>query len=98
MSELRVKSGDLVTCTDIIGIEGSTGHSTGSHCHYEVRTAFYKGAAVRDVCAISGIPNVQGGVYDDGYRPGKPTVPEKKTVKVTVEYGDHVFSGLLTEE
>lgn len=64
LSQLRVKSGDLVVCTEIIGIEGSTGHSTGSHCHYEIRGAFYKGAKVYDVCAISGIPNVQGGIYD----------------------------------
>ena len=97
MSELRVKSGDLVACTDVIGIEGSTGHSTGSHCHYEIRTAFYKGAAVRDVGAISGIPNVQGDIYDDGYRPGTTPAPQKKTMKITVEYDDHVFRGLLEE-
>lgn len=97
MSEIKVKNGELVACTDVIGIEGSTGHSTGSHCHYEIRKAFYKGAAVRDVCAISGIPNVQGGIYDDGYRPGTTPAPQKKTMKITVEYDDHVFSGLLEE-
>lgn len=70
LSELKCKTGDLVACTDVIGIEGSTGHSTGSHCHYEIRGGFYKGAKVYDVCAMSGIPNVQGGTYDDGYRPG----------------------------
>jgi len=99
MSELKVKTGDLVACTDVIGIEGSTGHSTGSHCHYEIRKAFYKGAEVVNVCNMSGIPNVQGGVYDDGYRPGTAAQqPEKKQMKITVEYDDHVFSGLLTED
>lgn len=75
LSQIKVKTGQTVTCTDVIGIEGSTGHSTGPHCHYEIRGAFYKGAKVYDVCAMSGIPNVQGGTYDDGYRPG--SVPAK---------------------
>jgi murein DD-endopeptidase MepM/ murein hydrolase activator NlpD len=70
LSQIKVKTGQTVTCTDVIGIEGSTGHSTGPHCHYEIRGAFYKGAKVYDVCSKSGIPNVEGGTYDDGYRPG----------------------------
>ena len=107
LSELRVKSGDLVACTDVIGVEGYTGHvipsgPDGSHCHYEIRKAFYKGAEVVDVCSRSGIPNVLGGVYDDGYRPGtakpEPTAPAKNEMKITVEYDNHIFSGLLTEE
>lgn len=69
LSELRVRTGQTATCTDVIGIEGSTGRSTGSHCHYEIRGGFYKGAKVYDVCAMSGIPNVKDGTYDDGYRP-----------------------------
>jgi murein DD-endopeptidase MepM/ murein hydrolase activator NlpD len=69
LSQIKVKTGQTVTCTDVIGIEGSTGHSTGSHCHYEIRGGFFKGAKVYDVCSKSGIPNVQGGTYDDGYRP-----------------------------
>ena len=97
MSELRVKTGDLVSVTDIIGIEGSTGKSTGSHCHYEIRGAFFKGAKVYDVCSMSGIPNVEGGIYDDGYRPATPA-HEKKTMEITVEYDDHIFTGLLEEQ
>lgn len=76
LSQLKVSTGQAVACTDVIGIEGYTGHSTGSHCHYEIRGAFYKGAKVYDVCSKSGIPNVEGGTYDDGYRPG--TAPAKK--------------------
>lgn len=68
LSEIRVSVGQQVRCTDVIGIEGSTGCSTGSHCHYCVRTSMSPGTAL-DVCVISGIPNDEWGIYDDGYRP-----------------------------
>ena len=97
LSEIRVSVGQQVRCTDVIGIEGSTGHSTGSHCHYEIRGAFYKGAKVYDVCEKSGIPNVQDGIYDDGYRPGAASTA-KTTKQVTITIDDHTYSGLLTEQ
>lgn len=65
LSEVKVKVGDTVKIGDVIGIEGSTGKSTGSHCHYCVR-GNASHSQVRDVCAISGIPNKLG-TYDDGY-------------------------------
>ncbi|WP_128253645.1 M23 family metallopeptidase [Falsirhodobacter deserti] len=37
MSKIRVKTGDKVSRGDRIGDMGSTGRSTGSHLHYEVR-------------------------------------------------------------
>lgn len=81
LSELRVRTGQAVACTDVIGIEGSTGHSTGPHCHYEIRGAFYKGAKVYDVCSKSGIPNVEGGTYDDGYRPRRAPAKKEPDIK-----------------
>ncbi len=96
LSEIRCKVGDEVKITDVIGIEGSTGYSTGSHCHYCIRTSMSPGTAL-DVSAISGIPNVEGGVYDDGYRPSAPA-PAKKTMEITLKYDDHTFSGLLEEQ
>lgn len=81
LSQLKVSTGQTVACTDVIGIEGSTGRSTGSHCHYEIRGGFYKGAKVYDVCAMSGIPNVQGGTYDDGYRPGSAPAKKEPDIK-----------------
>jgi murein DD-endopeptidase MepM/ murein hydrolase activator NlpD len=65
MSKVKVKVGQRVKITDVIGIEGSTGKSTGSHCHYCVRGHASK-AEIKDVCVISGIPNKLG-IYNDGY-------------------------------
>ena len=101
----RVKVGDKVKITDVLGTEGYTGYvfpdgPGGAHCHYEIRSAFYKGAKVYDVCAEAGIPNVQDGIYDDGYRPGLvgPVKPiDKKTIKAIIEIDDHKYSGLLEE-
>ena len=37
MSRVLVSGGEHVTRGQVIGLVGSTGHSTGAHCHYEVR-------------------------------------------------------------
>jgi len=37
MSQILVKVGDTVDRGDVIGLAGSTGRSTGTHLHYEVR-------------------------------------------------------------
>ena len=80
LSEIKVKYGDQVKITDVIGIEGSTGYSTGSHCHYCIRTSMSPGTFL-DVCALSGIPNNEGGTYDDGYRPKQTPTPSKELTK-----------------
>lgn len=74
LSEIKVKVGQKVKIGDIIGIEGNTGKSTGPHCHYCARGNSSR-SEIRDICAISGIPNALG-VYDDGYRPNKKSVSE----------------------
>lgn len=43
LSKINVQKGDKVAKGDIIGIQGSTGRSTGLHLHYEVR---YNGEAI----------------------------------------------------
>ena len=61
LSEVFVKQGQRVKVGDKIGVEGSTGNSTGSHLHYEVRIE-PSNATFLDVSKISGIPN-RLGVY-----------------------------------
>ena len=65
LSSVNVKAGQAVKIGDVIGVEGSTGKSTGSHCHYCIRGDGNK-SQVKNVCAVSGIPNAIG-TYDDGY-------------------------------
>lgn len=91
LSEIRIKAGDTVKITDILGIEGNTGYSTGSHCHYCIRPKFSSGNAL-NASEISGIPNTLG-VYDDGY-----TTAAKKTVNVTLSADGVTYSGTLTEK
>lgn len=37
LARLKVKPGDIVTSGQLIGLGGSTGHSTGTHLHFELR-------------------------------------------------------------
>lgn len=92
LSEIRVQVGQSVKITDVIGVEGSTGYSTGSHCHYECRLNDTK-AQYQDISKISGIPNAIG-TYDDGYRATMPT-PETKDVSLTI--GGETWKGTLTK-
>lgn len=91
LSEIKVKVDDTVKITDVLGIEGNTGYSTGSHCHYCIRPQFSSGNAL-NASEISGIPNTLG-VYDDGY-----TSTAKKTMNVTLSADGKTYSGSLTEK
>lgn len=99
LSEIKCRIGDKVKITDVIGIEGSTGYSTGSHCHYCIRPQFCKGNAF-NVSQISGIPNALG-VYDDGYRlPAQTSVTKTtaKTITVEIEFDGKTYAGTLKEK
>lgn len=59
LSQLKCQKGDKVKVGDVLGVEGDTGYSFGSHCHYCVRGNGSK-SEVRDINNISGIPNKMG--------------------------------------
>lgn len=79
LSEIYVKKGDRVYITQVIGREGSTGYSTGSHCHYCCRRDGIRGQDL-NISNISGIPN-RLGIYDDGYREGNNGYLENSSYK-----------------
>ena len=37
LNQINVKEGDIIKQGDIIGLMGSTGASTGSHLHFEIK-------------------------------------------------------------
>lgn len=60
LTERLVSRGQRVSAGDVLGIEGSTGKSTGSHLHFEVRES---GKSVNPT-AILGIKNIVGAVRE----------------------------------
>lgn len=54
LSEIYVRTGQTVKPGALLGIEGSTGRSTGSHLHWEIRN----GTAKRSYMSIAGYSNV----------------------------------------
>lgn len=56
MSSVSVCAGQKVKAGDKLGVEGSTGHSTGSHCHFEIR----KNGKSTDPTPFLGIANRLG--------------------------------------
>lgn len=50
LSKIKVKPGQVVTSGQLIGLGGSTGHSSGPHLHFEVR---FKGQALNPSSIIS---------------------------------------------
>ncbi len=85
LSKVMVGAGQTVKIGDVIGVEGSTGYSTGSHCHYCIRGNGLK-SQVRNVSQISGIPNKLG-TYEVKEAP-KKTVAEIAREVISGKWGN----------
>ena len=85
LSKINVKKGQKVAVGTLLGIEGNTGYSFGSHCHYCIRGNASK-SQIKNVCEISGIKNAIGTYTDiDEKEPGI-------TVKYFKKYNDNSVS------
>ena len=60
LSKRLVEKGQRVKKGEPIGIEGNTGYSFGSHCHFEIRDRDNKVKAVINTPAVTNIPNKKG--------------------------------------
>ncbi|MEV6109748.1 M23 family metallopeptidase [Streptomyces sp. NPDC051940] len=49
LSKINVKTGEKIKTSEVIGLSGSTGNSSGPHLHFEIRTTPYYGSAVNPV-------------------------------------------------
>ena len=54
--------GQFIKQSTVIGIEGTTGNSTGIHLHLEIREKPYTSGTHRDIAKYLGIANVKGNV------------------------------------
>lgn len=81
MAARKVKVGQKVKAGDVVGIEGNTGYSFGSHCHFEVR----KNGESVDPTPYLGIPN-EWGQYDIQTAPKEPTVRKYSYDKDGITY------------
>lgn len=78
MSKLIVKPNERVRRGQIIGLMGSTGRSTGSHLHYEIRVA---GAAINPLPYVIGSERAMALNSQARVALGGPTPSEEKAAK-----------------
>lgn len=91
LSKRNVKTGEVISAGQQIGISGSTGYSTGIHLHFEVRNS--KGIAI-NAADYLGIPNQVGTVKIPQLEPRESTVSTGATAeKYTIPEGAKFTNG-----
>lgn len=89
MAGRKVKVGQRVKAGDVVGIEGNTGYSFGSHCHFEVR----KNGESVDPTVYLGIKNEWGEfemkekIEKTDERDNKPNEWAKEAVEWAIDSG-----------
>lgn len=102
MSEIKCKIGEHINIGDIIGVEGTTGYSTGNHLHICVRENGIKGCDL-NVSQILGIPNILNNInnpYNDGYEPvnSADNLSTTDFIKIIQKYlNTHFNAGLVID-
>ncbi|MES2131646.1 MAG: M23 family metallopeptidase [Bacteroidota bacterium] len=86
LSKIKVKPGQVVLSGQLIGLGGSTGHSSGPHLHFEVR---FKGQAINPASIISFADNktFNDSIVVKKSRYGICAYPSNATLH-TIERGD----------
>lgn len=87
-SSFTSKTGDPVTVNQTIAIQGSTGNSTGPHCHWEIRRygapLYLPGKVYEKVTRSAPLNYVYSGLTPlDGAPPPPPPLPTAKAYSVT---------------
>lgn len=86
-NSVRVKPGDKVNRTTVIGIMGTTGNSTGVHLHYQINR---NGVSINP-CDHLGIPNKKGKYNSKNYEIREETNMYKDDDKIAKWAKDSVY-------
>ena len=103
LASIEVKKWDEVTCNTVLGIEGSTGNSSGKHLHLEVHKGAYcypiAGSSLKECkwlqnpCDVLGVKNKLGLVEKE-----EGEMIYYETLEDTPEWGKETVQKLMNKQ